>query len=115
MSTDLLARCIDACEECAQACTSCADACLGESDVRDLTRCIRLCLDCADVCGATARVLARQQDPDQRLVMRLVHLAALTARACAEECAKHAGMKHCDTCAQVCRRCEDACCAVTTC
>ena len=60
----VLARCIDECSGCAAHCTICADASLAEDDVRDLERCLRLCLDCADACVATARIVARQTDPD---------------------------------------------------
>jgi hypothetical protein len=116
VAAEVIARCIEACEDCAQACTACADACLGEADVRELAHCIRLCLDCADLCDAAARILSRQQEPDTRLLMRLAHLCAIVAGACGEECERHASEhEHCGVCARVCRRCEDACCALTTC
>jgi hypothetical protein len=116
LATDVLARCIDACEDCAQACSACADACLGERDIHALAACVRLCLDCADICTASVRVLSRQQVPDSRLAMRLTHLCALICGACAEECERHAGEHaHCAECARVCRTCEEACCALTSC
>ena len=80
-----LADCIAACFECAQACTACADACLSEEMVAELAACIRTDLDCADIC-------------------------VTTGKACGTECAKHAHMhEHCRICAEVCKRCEQAC------
>ena len=105
-----LADCIRACIECAETCTSCADACLAEDQVADLRRCIRLNLDCADICNAAAAVMTRQTEPDGALVRNAIQLAALAARACAEECEKHADMhEHCRICAEACRRCEQSC------
>src|SRR4051794_39822560 len=91
VATGVLARCIQACEDAAQSCTACADACLGESEVRTLSHAIRLCLDCADVCTAAERVLSRQEQPDTRLVMRLVHVVAIVCAACAAQCERHMG------------------------
>jgi hypothetical protein len=113
---EVLAPCIEACEDAAQACTACADACLGEPDVQSLSHCIRLCLDTADICTTAVRVLTRQEHPDTRLVMRIVHLCALVCGTCAETCERHAREHpHCGVCARVCRTCEAACCALTTC
>ena len=30
-------------------------------------------------------------------------------KSCADECEKHAAMKHCQVCAEACRGCEQAC------
>ena len=80
-ATSLLA-CLQACLDCTQSCVSCADACSAEEDPKMLAKCIRTNNDCADLCAATARILARQTEPDLGVVS-----AALVA--CATACALH--------------------------
>jgi hypothetical protein len=107
---DVLVRCIDECFDCAATCTACSDACLGEPDVPEMVRCVRLCVDCADVCNMTGRIVARQTEPDARLESAVVDACVAACRACAEECDRHAPHHdHCRVCAEVCRRCEQAC------
>lgn len=110
LKRDLLLRCIDDCFDCSATCTACADACLGEQDVPELVRCIRLNLDCADVCDSVGRVLTRQTEPDLGVVRAGLEACVVTCSACAEECERHAAHHdHCRVCAEVCRRCEQAC------
>jgi hypothetical protein len=105
-----LTAAIDACAECNQACTACADACLSEYDVDDLTKCIRTCLDCADVCATTSRVLSRQTGYDPSLTKAVLEACVTACKASGNECARHAEHHlHCRICAEVCRRCEQAC------
>ena len=105
-----LAACIQACAECTQACTSCADACLGEVGVGELIECIRADLDCADLCSITERVLLRRTEASVAVVRETLEACAVACRTCADECAEHADMhQHCRICADVCRRCEEAC------
>ena len=107
---DALLRCIDACHDCVASCTSCADADLAEEDVGEMVRCVRLCLDCADACDATGRIVTRQTTPDLRLIRTMVEACAVACLACAEECDRHAAHhEHCRVCAEVCRRCKQAC------
>ena len=107
---DARVRCIEACSECAAVCTSCADANLSESGLPELIRCIRLCLDCADICGATGRIVARQTASDVGAVRAAVQGCVVACRASREECERHAEHhEHCRICAQMCRRCEEAC------
>lgn len=95
---------------CALVCTSCADACLAEPMVGKLVRCIRLNLDCADICATTSGVLVRQVETDSAVVGELLRACATACQACAEECAKHAGMhEHCRICAEHCRACVEVC------
>ena len=107
----LLVGCIEACADCAEACTQCADDCLSEQTVQDLAKCIRLNLDCADVCTATGRVVSRQTEYDANVTRALLHACIAACRSCGDECEIHArhGMKHCEVCAEECRRCEQAC------
>ena len=110
LDRDALLRCIAECLDCVASCTSCADADLAEDDVRDMARCIRLCLDCADACDATARIATRQTTPDLRLIRAMVEACSVACLACAEECDRHAAHhEHCRLCAEVCRRCKQAC------
>src|SRR3954470_16787391 len=101
----VLARCIDECSEGAAHCTICADASLTEDDVRGLERCLRDCLDCADACVATARILARQTDPDPATQHRQLEACLIACGECAGECERHAHHhEHCRLCADECRR-----------
>ena len=110
LDRDLLVRCIEECIECAATCTSDADADLAEPDLQGMVRCIRLCLDCADACDATRSILIRQTEPDLGVLRAEIEACAVTCRACAEECDRHASHhEHCRLCAEVCRRCERAC------
>ena len=107
----MLIRCIETCIECAQACTACADADLSEQRVAHLTKCIRTNLDCADICATTSRVLSRRTAYDANVTRAVLEACAVTCRACGDECDLHATHhEHCRVCADVCRRCEKACC-----
>ena len=110
LDRDAVLRCIEDCLDCAVSCTSCADADLAESDVQEMTRCIRLCLDCADACDATGRIVTRQTEPDIRVIRAVVEACSAACLACADECDRHAAHhEHCRVCAEVCRRCKQAC------
>jgi hypothetical protein len=105
-NNQLLADTVAALQDCAQTCSACADACLAEPDAAALAACIRLNLDCADVCTATARVLLRSG----AITETLLDACAQLCRACADECARHAGHhEHCRICAQACRVADQAC------
>lgn len=109
MDRDLLARCIDACLDCSQACTACADSCLSEKEIDMLRKCIRTNLDCADVCDATGRILSRHTGYDANITRSLVTACMWACKSCGDECAKHSHMRHCEVCAEACRKCEQAC------
>lgn len=108
-----LVQCIEACFECARVCTACADACLSEEMMPDLAKCIRTDLDCAEICTVTGNVLTRRTGYDANVARALLEACRLACHACAEECARHAGMhEHCRVCAEACRNCEQACAAL---
>jgi hypothetical protein len=110
LDRDLLLRCIDDCYDCSATSTACADACLGEPDALDLTRTIRLNLDCADICAGVGRVLTRQTEIDLSVVWAAIEACVVVCGVCASECERHAAHHdHCRVCAEVCRRCEQAC------
>jgi len=107
---DAVAACIEACNECEFACNACADACLAEDNVKNLLHCIRLNQDCVDACTSASRILGRQTQPDVGLLVAQVEAMVLACRLCAEECERHSSQHgHCRICAEVCRRCEQAC------
>jgi hypothetical protein len=106
---DKLARAITECFTCAQTCTACADACLAEKMLADMVKCIRTDLDCADICSATGAVLTRQTAFDANVTRPVVQACIAACGACAAECEQHVHMEHCRICAEVCRRCEQAC------
>jgi hypothetical protein len=105
-----LASAIDELVDCANACTQCADACMAEPEHAELIRCIRRNLDCADICQVTARVVARQAEYDGDVTRTTLEACIAACRACGDECASHAAhMRHCEICAERCRRCEKSC------
>src|SRR5262249_23684024 len=96
--------------DCSASCTACADDSLSEDDSREMTRVIRLNLDCADVCDTTRRIVIRQTTPDFHVIRAALETCVASCIACAEECDLHAHHpEHCQLCAEVCRRCEQAC------
>jgi hypothetical protein len=110
VEAEIIARCVEACQECAQACSACADDCLSEESVADLVKCIRLDQDCADVCVATARVVNRQTEYDAEVTRSILEACVQVCSSCGDECEAHAGMhEHCRICAEACRRGEQAC------
>lgn len=53
---------------------------------------------------------SRRAGSNQEVLRAIIETCALTCRACAEECEKHAGQhEHCKVCAAECRSCEQAC------
>lgn len=101
---------VKAAAECTYTCTTCADACLEEDDPVAMRACIRLNLDCAEICSVTAKLIARPGEQDPKLLQAQLDACVTACRACAEECAKHAGEHdHCRICAESCRECADAC------
>ena len=104
-----LAAAIDAMTDCAQACITDTDADLGEQNVTEMIRCIRLCLDCADICTAAAGVTSRPAGYDADVTKPLLQACVAICKSCGDECERHAHMRHCQVCAEACRRCEQAC------
>jgi hypothetical protein len=108
LDTATLGEAIDSLGAAGLAATACADACLDEYDVR--RDCITACLTCADVTLAAARVLARSARWDRSVVHSMVEAAARACAACAAACEEHRDTaKHCQVCAEDCRRAERAC------
>lgn len=98
-------HCIAECYACADACDHCAVSCLNEPDPKPMARCIALDMDCAQTCRLAAALMARGSPNDSAARA----FCALVCEACAEECARHSMMEHCQACALACRRCAQAC------
>lgn len=96
---------IEACRACASVCQQCISACLLESDVKSLVRCIELCRSCATISASAAEIFSC----DSEFTQEMSSLCAEIARECAQECAKHPGLGHCQRCAEACRICTDLC------
>lgn len=108
LDTAVLGGAIDGLVSASVAAAACADACLDEYDLR--RECVAACLTTSDVAGTTARILARSSRWDRGLVHTLVDAAAKAVSASASHCEQHADVaKHCQVCAEECRRAERAC------
>lgn len=118
---DILVLATDVCFDCAYACRACADACLGEERLEELRNCIHVNLDCADVCFATGDLAIRRVSRagnraiertglDETVMEVMFETCAEVCRSCEDECMRHAKHhKHCRKCAEVCRSCARAC------
>lgn len=89
---------------CALVCEACAAACLNEDDVEMMTRCIELDRDCADLCELTSRLIIRESEVLNSVILACEEIC----RLCAEECRKH-DMEHCKECAAACEKCAETC------
>lgn len=108
LDTAVLGEAIDSLAAAALAAAACADACLDEYDLR--RDCVAACLTTADVAATTARLLARSSRWDRTVVHSLVDASAKAVSASASHCEQHADVaKHCQVCAEDCRRAERAC------
>jgi hypothetical protein len=104
----VLGEAIDGLAAAAVAAAACADACLDEYDVR--RDCVAACITTSDVAAVAARVLARSARWERPVVHALVDAAAKAVSASASHCEQHADVaKHCQVCAEECRRAERAC------
>jgi hypothetical protein len=108
IDTAVLGESIEALSVASVTSAACADACLDEYDLR--RDCVAACHTVADIAGTTARVLARSARWDAPVVHGLVEVTARALSSCAAHCEDHATTaKHCQVCADDCRRAEKAC------
>lgn len=108
LDTAVLGEAIDGLTSASVAAASCADACLDEYDLH--RSCITACITTSEVAATAARLLARSTRWDRAVVHALVDAAAKAVAASASECEQHADVaKHCQVCAEDCRRAERAC------
>lgn len=77
-----------------QVCEWCADQCIQHGDQR-LVECIRLCEDVAELSETVLAFVPRNSRFSRRVLQSFVQ----AARACQQECGKHAHV-HCQECAQ---------------
>jgi hypothetical protein len=105
MDMALMQKCVEACSACEQACTMCADM-AGDG----MRTCMSMCMDCADMANTTMRMMMRPMGAHMPSMMAMHEAMVTMARACAEECMKHAeAMPTMQMCAQACMECAKAC------
>jgi len=106
---DRLADLGEQCESCAAACADYVDACLDSTALDEARAHVKAASDCMDICRAAARLLARHDGMDSRVLRGALVLCARACTACArlarQQAAGHA-------CARECRRCAFACAAL---
>ena len=95
---------IDALYYCAAQCTHCYDACHLEHK-KEMELCMQHDLDCAELCRLTGQVLERKS-PNADLFLKL---CAQMCKRCANECANHKHLEHCQKCADACTKCAEMC------
>lgn len=105
MSHEKFKSCIDACNACATACEHCASEDLKENDVKKMIDCINLDRECSSICRTAAHIMSM----GGKFSKDICTLCANACDACADECEKHTGMKHCVACAAECRNCAKEC------
>lgn len=101
-----MGACIEACSACEQTCTMCASCMMGEGGARHM----EMCMNTADMANTLMRMMLRRSGMMRDSMMRMLDAMMMQARACAEECMKHADEhEDCRVCADACRQCEQAC------
>ncbi|WP_439631013.1 four-helix bundle copper-binding protein [Gemmata sp.] len=100
-------HCAKACDDCARICDTCSAHCakLVADGKKEHLATLRTCQDCADACSATARVAAR----DGPMTDLMAAACADVCKRCGDACEKHATDSMMKQCADECRRCEKVC------
>ncbi|HET6582445.1 MAG TPA: hypothetical protein VFG69_03335 [Nannocystaceae bacterium] len=102
--------CLASCSICAQTCMSFTEAHPVADAEAELARANALADDCADICSATWRFLVRGADRERSVLFALVEACAAAARACRNECERHAASSRASAeCAAACWVCEESC------
>lgn len=97
---------IETCLECHSVCYSTLMThCLETGGEHTRPQHVRLMMDCVEICLASANAMARKSQFHRNLCA----LCAEACEACADDCAKLAGMEDCVT---VCRACAKSCSAM---
>ncbi|HEY0118519.1 MAG TPA: hypothetical protein VGC04_07055 [Cellulomonas sp.] len=105
MDMDKIQKCMEACSACEQACTMCADM-AGDG----MRMSMSMCLDCADMANTMMRMMLRPMGMHTPSMMAMCQAMITMAKACADECMKHADtMPTMAMCAQACTECASAC------
>jgi hypothetical protein len=100
--TQAVRDCIAACQACEVACNDCFAHMATQGSDNDCPRC---CIDCAALCRLTVDALSRNSG----FAHDIARLCARACEWCAQNCGAHAGMAHCQACAEACRACAQAC------
>ncbi|MBA4064635.1 MAG: hypothetical protein C0501_13165 [Isosphaera sp.] len=99
--------CAKACDDCARICDLCAAHCANivADGKKEHLETLRTCQDCATVCSAAARVVAKE-GPMSDLICAA---CADVCKRCGDACEKHAADPIMKRCADECRKCEKEC------
>ncbi|HEX4610624.1 MAG TPA: four-helix bundle copper-binding protein [Urbifossiella sp.] len=100
-------ECAKACDDCARTCEACSSHCtrLVADGKKDHLETVRSCQDCATVCAAASAITARGGP----YADAICQACADVCKRCAEACDKHPADMMMKRCADECRRCEKAC------
>jgi hypothetical protein len=96
--------CIDQCRDCEQVCLETLAHCLREGGKQSDGTTINALLDCIRLCGSCADLMTR----NSLIHARHCDLCAEACRRCAEVCEAIGGAEM-TRCAEVCRACERCC------
>ena len=100
-------HCAKACDDCARICDVCSAHCakMVADGKKEHLATLKSCQDCAEVCSATARVAGR----DGPMTDLMAAACAEVCKRCGDACEKHAADPMMKQCADECRRCEKVC------
>jgi hypothetical protein len=98
-------RCIDDCLACFRLCMETVPHCLKQGGLHAEAGHIRLLLDCAEICETSAAFMMRRSD----LHTRTCDVCAEICRRCADACSRFPGDAQMSRCAEMCRRCAESC------
>lgn len=99
--------CAKACDDCARVCEACSAHCLKlvAEGKREHVETAKTCQDCATVCAAASAITARTGPFSDTICQA----CADVCKRCGDACEKHASDPMMKQCADECRRCEKAC------
>jgi hypothetical protein len=99
--------CAKACDDCARICEACGAHCarLVADGKKEHLETLKTCQDCATVCSAASCITARMGPFSDAICTA----CADVCKRCGDACEKHAADPMMKQCADECRRCEKAC------
>lgn len=99
--------CAKACDDCARICEMCSAHCtrMVADGKREHLETLKTCQDCATVCSAASCITARSGP----FTDQICQACADVCKRCGDACEKHAADATMKQCMDECRRCEKAC------
>ena len=100
-------ECAKACDDCARICEACGAHCtrLVADGKKEHLETVRTCQDCATVCAAASAITARSGPYSDAICQA----CADVCKRCGDACEKHPADPMMKQCADECRKCEKAC------